>query len=346
MNIFDLVTAQEVATFWNAGLQDRPPFIGEELFPADKQLGLRLSWIKGASGIPVVLKASAFDVNAVIRPRIGFSKLETEMPFFKESKMVDESMRQELNMVLQTNNQAYIDVIMNRIFNDQTDLLEGARARREQMRMMMLTTGSIAMTSNGQDFDFDYGIPAAHKSTVATSWSDTSTSDPMEDLRAALDKIEADTGVRPTRGMISQKEWGYLRNNDKIVKSVFVLSNGQATVNDNRLRSYIMDEIGVEFVINEKRYKDDAGTTTRYLDEDTVVLFPSGTLGKTWFGTTPEESDLMAGTSASVEIVDTGVAVTTMKHEDPVNVETKVTMICLPSFEQADQVYILDTKKE
>ena len=73
-----------------------------------------------------------------------------------------------------------------------------------------------------------------------------------------------------------------------------------------------------------------------------MVLFPSGTLGKTWFGTTPEESDLMTGANASVSIVDTGVAITTMKHDDPVNVETKVTMICLPSFEQADQVYILD----
>ena len=43
MNIFDLVTSQEVAVFWNNNLQNRPPFIGEELFPADKQLGLRLS---------------------------------------------------------------------------------------------------------------------------------------------------------------------------------------------------------------------------------------------------------------------------------------------------------------
>lgn len=51
----------------------------------------------------------------------------------------------------------------------------------------------------------------------------------------------------------------------------------------------------------------------------------------------------MTGSNASVSIVDTGVAITTMKHDDPVNVETKVTMICLPSFEQADQVYILDT---
>ena len=47
-----------------------------------------------------------------------------------------------------------------------------------------------------------------------------------------------------------------------------------------------------------------------------------------------------------LSITDTGVAVTTVQHADPVNVETIVSMICLPSFEMADQVYILDTTAE
>ncbi len=342
MTIFDVVTANEVAVFWNNNAQNRPPFIGEELFPNDKQLGLKLGWIKGANGVPVVLKSSAFDANSTIRQRIGFSKLEADMPFFKESKRVDEKLRQELNVILQTDNQAYIDVIANRIFDDQTDLLEGARARREQMRMMMLTTGAIAMEGNGQSFEFDYDLPSDHKSTVTTSWSDTEASTPLEDLRAALDKIEDDTGIRPTRGMISAKAWGYLRRNAGIVSAVYLNAGGNVAVNDNRLSQLLLDELGLELIKNEKRYKDDKGKVIRYLDEDTVVLFPSGELGKTWFGTTPEESDLMNGTNAMVSIVDTGVAVTTIKHTDPVTVETKVTMICLPSFEQADQVYILD----
>ena len=39
-----------------------------------------------------------------------------------------------------------------------------------------------------------------------------------------------------------------------------------------------------------------------------------------------------------------GVAGTTIQKADPVNVETKVTQICLPSFEEADKVYIIDTE--
>ena len=73
------------------------------------------------------------------------------------------------------------------------------------------------------------------------------------------------------------------------------------------------------------------------------MLIPSGDLGNTWFGTTPEESDLMASSAVdNVSIIDTGVAVTTMRRADPVNVETKVTQISLPSFEAADQIIIAD----
>lgn len=342
MTIFDLIKAPELTSYWEENVQDRPPYLGEELFPNDKKLGLKLDWIKGANGLPVVLKPSAFDVGAVPRPRLGFDKLSAEMPFFKESTYVDEELRQQLNLVLETGNQAYIDAVINRVFADEMHLLEGARARREQMRMMALTTGAIAISANGQNYSYDYGMPADHKSEVTTSWS-TTTSDPIEDLRKAMDKIEDDTGIRPTRGICTRKTWGYLRVNEKIMKSIFVLSNGQVSgLSDSQLSQYLVDQLGLELIVYGKRYKNDAGTAAQFVPDDTVVLFPEGQLGTTWFGTTPEESDLMGGNVANVSITDMGVAVTTIEKADPVNVETKVTQICLPSFESADSVYILD----
>lgn len=345
MSIFDLVKAPELTSYWEERTQDLPPYLGEELFPADKKLGLRLDWIKGAKGLPIVLKPSAFDVGAVPRPRIGFDKLSAQMPFFKESSYIDEELRQELNMVMETRNQAYIDAVTRRVFDDEMRLLEGARARREQMRMMALTTGAIAVSANGQAYSYDYGIPNTHKDTVTTDWDDYTNSDPIEDLRVAMDTIEDDTGIRPTRGVCTRKTWNYIRNNQKIIKTIFVLSNGQVgAISDERLTQYIDDELGLELVIYGKRFKNDAGNVTQFVPDDMVALFPTGALGTTWFGTTPEESDLMSGTADNVAITDTGVAVTTMKKSDPVNVETKVTMICLPSFETADSVFLLDVK--
>ena len=341
MTIFDLLTAPEITAYWEVLIQDEQPYVGEELFPNDKKRGLDLKWLKGARGLPIVLNTSAFDVHAIPRPRIGFERLTAEMPYFKESYYVDEEMRQELNIVLETGNQAYIDSVMNRIFDDETNLLRGAAAQRERMRMMALCTGVVSMASNGQEFNYDYRVPANHKGNAATPWNQNG-ADPLEDIRVAKELIQDETGAQLARAICTGKTWRYLRNNEAIKKAIFVLTNGAGAVSDNALRTYIKDETGLEVVVNDKRYKDENGDTVKYVPDDTFVMFPAGNLGKTWFGTTPAESDLMSGSVANVSITDTGVAVTTAQKVDPVNVETIVSMICLPSFEMADQVYIMD----
>lgn len=346
MTIFDLMTSDNLAAYWNELSQDEAPYPCEELFPDDKTMGLNLKWLKGAKGLPVVLKASAFDVHAIPRPRIGFDKLTADMPFFKESMYIDEELRQQLNIVMATGNEAYIDSVMNRIFDDETNLLRGARARREQMRMMVLTTGVISVSSNGQQYDYDYQLSNTQRGDAATAWSNTATADPIEDIRLAQQAIYDATGTRPTRGMIDSTSWRHLRNNDKIKNAIFAMKPAVGAITNSMLADYIADQLdGLVIVVNSVRYVNDAGQQAPFMPDNTLVLFPEGKLGNTWFGTTPEESDLMANanTAASVTIVDTGVAITTSAKTDPVNVETKVTMITMPSFEQADKIFILDT---
>lgn len=345
MSIFSLVTAPELTAYWETFIKDRPPYLGETLWDNQKKLGLDIKWIKGAMGTPVVLTPSAFDAAAKPRPRMGFERLSTEMPFFKESTYIDEELRQQLNMVLETKNQAYIDSVLNRVFNDEVRLLEGARARREMMRMMALTTGSIAISANGQDLSYDYGVPEDHKGQASKSWSDP-TADILGNIQKWQEKIETDTGVKPTRAVCNSKTWSYIKHNEAISKAIYVMAGGGILVSDAKVNSLLMEELGLEVVVYSKMYTGDAGKTVPYVPDDTFVLFPTGKLGTTWFGTTPEESDLMGGSAANVSITDTGVAVCTSKKVDPVNVETKVSMVSLPSFETADQIFIGDVAVE
>lgn len=342
--IFDLVTAPELTSYWTELNQDRQPYLGETLFPNQKKLGLDLKWLKGSKGLPVVLKLSALDAQAVPRTRIGFEKVSAEMPFFKESMYIDEEMRQELNKVLESGNDTYIDAVLNRIFDDEGTLIDSAGVARERMRMMLLTTGTIAMASNGQSYTYDYGLSEAQKPTVETSWS-TPTADIVGDIRTWQDEREDETGVRPTRAICSRKTFSYILNNTAIKNGVWGNTN-TAPINEAKAKQYLMDELDLEVLVYTKRYKDETGATQKYVPDDTFVLIPSGDLGYTWFGTTPEESDLMASSAVdNVAIVETGVAVTTMRHADPVNVETKVSQISLPSFEAADQIVIADVIK-
>lgn len=344
MGIFNLVKSDALVAYWETLATQQPPYMGEELFPAEQKLGLDLKWIKGAKGLPVVLLPSAYDVKAKKRDRIGFDKLSAEMPFFKESTTIDEELRQQLNMVIATGNQAYIDSVVNNVFDDEMRLLVGARAQRERMRMQALTTGAISIRANGQDYDYDYQIPENHKGTVKVSWSDPAATI-IDDIRDALDVVEEDTGVRPSRATCSSKTWGYFRKNVEIRNAILGNDSG-VPVSENKIRAYLVEELGLEVRENSKKYRDEAGTEQKFVDDDVFVMFPSGSLGKSWFGTTPEQSDLMTGTAANVTITDTGVAVTTTKETDPVNVDTKVSMIFLPSFEAADQIYILDVAAE
>lgn len=342
MTIFDLVVSREIVAYWELLMQDREPYLGEELFPNDKQLGLSLSWLKGANGTPVVLKASAFDVAAIPRPRIGVQKLSAEMPFFKESKYVDEELRQQLNTFIAANNQASIDLIIERIFKDEVDLLEGAAARREQMRMMLISTGSISIESNGQIYEYDYHVPSGHIQNATTSW-DNPDADIVGDIKKGLDTVEEDTGVRPSRVITSTKVLGYMRKNTTIRDTINDVTNPNKYISDAKLKQFLADEFELTVEVYNKKYAEEDGTKTRFIPEDLFIMLPDGNLGNTMFGTTPEESDLLTSNIANVTITDTGVAVTTTKETDPVQVDTKVTMICLPTFPTADQIYILDT---
>ena len=72
------------------------------------------------------------------------------------------------------------------------------------------------------------------------------------------------------------------------------------------------------------------------------MMLPNGALGKTWYGTTPEERTLAGSGEANVSILNTGVAVAVTTTSDPVNTKTTVSEIVLPSFERMDECYAIE----
>lgn len=343
VSIFELVTAEDIVAYWVARLQEETEgLLGEELFDEQQKLGLDLKWIKGAEGLPIVLKPSAYDVAALKRDRIGFEKVATEMPFFKESMMIDEELRQQLNMVLESGNRAYIDSIMKRVFNDEMSLLRGARAQRERMRMSLITTGGISISANGQDYEYDYGLKDYQQKTVSVSWSDPD-ADIISDILNWMDIVEDESGTRPERAVTNNETVKYFMKN-KLIRNGIWGNDSTAPASKEKVLAYVTNETKLSFAFYSKKFVDEFGQKKKYIPDDVFTLLPSGKLGTGWFGTTPEQSDLMAGTAANVAITDTGVAVTTSKKVDPVNVDTKVSMIYLPSFERIDEILIADLK--
>ena len=342
--IFDYFTSKALASYYNTRVAElnMQPFLGDELFPARKKMGLNLKWIKGAKGLSTSLSLSAFDVKSTKKDRIGFESLQTRMPFFKNDMLIDEELRQELLIAIEAGNTDYIDTILRNIFDDVTTLLDAAAVARERMRMQLISTGTIVMANNGQEYSYDYGMAEDQKFTAKTKW-DAEGADPLADVQAMQDVIENKGYARPRRAITSRAVIRALMKNAGIKEAIYVMSNGKVTLTEANVLAYFKDNANLSIAVYDKSYLDENGVAQRYIPEDLFILIPEGQLGNTWFGTTPEEADLRSGaTDAEVTIVDTGVAVTTTKTTDPVSVDTKVSQVVMPSFEAADQVIIAD----
>lgn len=341
--IFDLVNARNIATYYEETASNRIPYLGETLFPARKQLGLDLSWIKGFNGLPVQLKPSAFDTKATLRDRIGVSKVETEMPFFREGMRIGEKERQEILRLMDSSNRETLMPILNRIYDDVTNLVNGARVIPERMIMQLLSTGKIEIEDNRQVYNYDYQMPSEHTETLTgnAQWSDPD-STPVQDIMEWQDTVEENTGVRPTRAICTRKTWNYLMQNNSIRLDMNPVGGQNVILTDSMLQQYFAAKLGLQVAVYNKKFVTEVGGAAQlFFPDDVFTLIPDGTLGNTYYGTTPEEADLMSGgTDAEVQIVDTGVAITSIKEPHPVNVYTIVSEIVLPSFETIDNIFI------
>ena len=258
--------------------------------------------------------------------------------------LVNEKDRQMLNLIGESNNDA-IKTLTERIYDDETTLLENASLTREIMRMQALTTGAVTIAANGQNLSYNYGVPSANKKTPTVKWDVAATADPIGDINAWKLELAA-KGVDLTEMLLNSVTLSYIQKAAAVKNLAFAnIANMPAMATTARTIELLEAETGVSIYVYDKGW-DNNGTFTKFVADGTVVLMPSEKLGNTWFGTTPEESDLMSGvgTKASVSIVDTGVAVSTYKEEDPVTVVTKVSEMVLPSFELADQIIIASVK--
>ncbi|MCC3381905.1 major capsid protein [Paenibacillus farraposensis] len=340
--IFDLVTAENITTYYQETASNAIPYLGATLFPAKKQQGLDLKWIKGAGGLPVSLQPSAFDAKATLRDRIGFEEIKTEMPFFREGMNIDETERQELLRLLASPNAAYYQTLIQKIYDDRKTLIDGATVVPERMIMQLLSLGRIDIVANRQQYKYDYKMSDEHKTTLT---ADAKWSNPdapiIQDIKTWQDLVEDDTGVRPENAICTRKTWNYILNNKTIRLDMNPVGGQNIIMTDSMMKQYLFSKLGLTVAVYNKKFALQDGTTGLFYPDDYFTLIPANTLGNTWYGTTPEEADLMSGgTDAQVQIVNTGVAVTTYKEPHPVNVNTIVSEIVMPSFEQMNNIFI------
>ena len=268
------------------------------------------------------------------------------MAYFKEAMLVKEQDIQDYETAVEGSPLA--KEILDRIFDDATTLIDGARVVPERMRMSLLANenGHPSITiavSGGANYTYNYDPNNSYSTnnfdTVDTYWTDLDDSTPLDDISAAQDAVEASTGVRPSILLMSKATMNLLKQNDSI-KSAILAQNITANIfmTDARVKELFANELGLSIIVYTKMYKDEAGSAKKFYPDGMVTLLPEGALGNTWFGVTPEEH---RADKLDVTIVDSGIAVSVDTKFDPVQTTTKASEIVLPSFERMDETYML-----
>lgn len=356
MLVNEVINSASIAQVATEDASNQIPYLGQHWFPEKKKSGLDLKWIKTHRGLPVSLKPSNFDALPAIRARGGLKTEKTQMAFFRETMVVTEEDAQEIDRV-KDENDPYLQGALQSVYDDTTTLVQGAEVVPERMRMALLSTVDghpvIGIESDGVKYEYDYDpngeYAADHflKLKGTAQWSDTENSKPLTDLNNAR-KALAKKGKIATHVLMNSNTFQYLLDNAQVKNALLAQNlNANIEITDDNVISIVKSRAKLTIVIYDKMYaeKQADGTDKEeyFYPDNKATLLPTGPLGNTWFGTTPEERTAVQVADVDVSMYGLGIAIATKSEYGPPAI-TSVTAseIVLPSYEGMDSTFVLE----
>ena len=361
LSLREAFTARALGIAWNKYEQTLgiAPYLGRSFFGTDIKNGLDLRFIKGRKGLPVALKASNFDAQAPLRDAIGFSDIQNEMPFFRESYMVTEKEEQEYARYLEAENSAYLQQVLKEIMKSPLDLVLGADVVPERMiwnllapvdgvpRIPVMIDGVDAYyidytTDDGAEYIANHFLKITGNSDV---WSASATATPIKDLADVQEQHREATGEELTTFVMNQTTWKYFcaAEDTKLQVQGITAYTAGLYLKDADVKRYMLDNYGITILVYNKMYLDESGTAQKFIPDGIVTAIASNvsTLGTLYYGTTPE---MRSGNLAdgNLSIVNTGVSIYTYYTEHPINTHCVVSEIVLPTYENMDSTFIIN----
>lgn len=360
--INEAFTARLVGIAWDSYKESMglPPYLGRAYFGTNKQRSLDLSYIMGGNGLPVSLKASNFDAQAPLRDGIGFSTIQNEMPFFRESYMVTERQKKDYNTFLNSTNIENAEEVLSRIVMSPMELVKGANVVPERMIWQLMAPADgiprIKVYVNGetaQAYSVDYtpDSGAAYKATnfmeitaANDKWSAPATATPIQDLLDARAQHRANHGENLATFFMNDKTWQQFCAADDTKKQVlgaYAYSAGQR-VTEQGVKDFLLSNYRIEILIYNGLFQGEDGKSAPFIPDGIVSAIPENMaqLGTVWYSTTPEEEDGDASIG-QLSVVETGVAIYTYTTPHPLNLHCVVSEIVLPSYEGMNSVFVM-----
>lgn len=311
------------------------------LFPSEKTEEMKIGNIIGANGLPVSASIHAFDTVTQVASREGVSTQELEKVLIKRQIPINEELIIKLNNPRTAREHAQIK---SKIFNDAEKMAKAVEVRAKALAAEALHSGKIVVNENGiKNYTIDYQKDAKLNETLsgAALWN-VDTSDILQNIFDWINACIDVSGEAPTRLLTSRKVLATVLTNKGIRKAMFG-TNADRVASMNDLNALMESQGMPKFATFDDKYRvqknDGTYETVRYIPDNKVILLPDTAVGKSEWGPTAEEYELVGKTGIEA-YADNNLTIAIYRQPDPVTKWTKAVGSNIPSFEKANEVFV------
>lgn len=334
-------------------------------FPLKSTPFLTYETLVGSKGHRVAADVVAYDASAPLKTRRTVSKLSGEIPSIRMKKKMTEMDLNTYN-ILKAQARPEHKSLLDLVFGDIDDCVDGVNARLEWMIFQALSKGQITLSAITNaagvitEKAIDFGLPAANKKEVVgattTYWTITNAanSKPITDIEFVMEAART-LGITPRYMLMNRSKWLAFRCSSQVKDFVvpFAIYGG------TRLKRAPTIEVANEamksegypliMVIDTRISYEDAGHTITAIDpwldaagEDRYVTFLEDLkCGDMLHGPIAEETN---PPKQVVQAKKGPILISKWSDVDPVAEYTKGELNAFPSWPTIDRVLSLDTE--
>jgi hypothetical protein len=316
------------------------------MFLPDKNIGNVEAAIDQVTRTNRAAMFRSWDAETPIGQRDSFQRSKIKLPPLGEKLPVAEQETLMLERVRTggDNRNGYVQAI----YDDAATLAGNVRRRMEVARGDVLVDGKFTLAGeNHLTLEADFGMPAEHKVTAATPWSDHADATPLLNLKAWIDAYVDANGERPGKIVTSNT----VINNLLLAGEIRDLFNRGTTLTGgpNLLTTVQLNQVlqayGIPPLIEYNTKINVDGSNVRVIPEDRVIMLPENAsdLGYTAWGVTAESLRLATGDNPGLLFEELpGLVGMTMLTGDPIQTWTKVAAVGMPLITDPKRLFVAD----
>lgn len=298
---------------------------------------LEYRYLKGTGGLRRAASLRGWDAEPAISKRRQTQRRTGEMAPISVQKRLGEYDR--LRMQADSTG-----AVRDAIFTDAMDCAEEVETRLELLRGEALVNGTLTMAENGFYQTVDFGRSGGASQTAPTLWTSTGSADPVTDLTSIVQQYVDANGVKPGAMLTSTRVRGLMTRN-ATVRSAFGTNSGTPTIVSITALGQMLEAYDLPPIYTyDVSYENAAGTNTRVIADNVVLLLPPPVapdawedtqLGATFQGETAESQEPEYGLQGN----EPGIVVGVHRTDRPISVWTDANVIGMPVLANPDLAY-------